>query len=253
VGAAFADIAVAAYDGNFSGDHDIGCALESVSEGLAAAVEVVEFGLRDRVVHIDRWHEEFADLGELVEAVDACRCFLGDAFPGFGHLGPEAWALLGDAAEEGFDHGDFMVVGGLVGPLVAFFEFGTFVDEKGHITAVIDHELRAEVAGEGDRFEGEFPIFLEGLAFPGKDWRAGLRDGGCGVVLGRKNIAARPAHIGAEINQRFDQNRCLDRHVERAGHADAFEWFLLGVFFTNRHEAWHFMLGNADFFASPVG
>ena len=185
--------------------------------------------------------------------MDACCCFLRDAFPGLGHLRPVTGALLGDAAQERLNDGDFMVFGGLVGPLVAFFEFGAFVDKKGHVAAVIDHELWAEIAGEGDRFEGEFPILFECLAFPGKDGRAGLCDGCGGVVLSGENVAARPAHIGAEVNQRLDENCCLDRHVERTSHAHAFERLLLGVFFTNRHEARHFMLGNADFLASPVG
>ena len=253
VGAAFADIAIATHNGDFTGDHDIGRALETVCEGFAAAVEVVEFGLGDRVVHIDGWNEEFAYLGELVEAMDAGCGFLGDTFPSFCHLGPIAGAFLGDAAQERLHYGNFMVFGGLVGPLIAFFEFGSFVDEEGDIAAVIDNELRAEVAREGDGLEGEFPIFFEGLAFPGKNGRAGLRDGCGGMVLSRKDVAAGPTNIGAEVNHRLDENRCLDRHVERSGHANAFEGLLLGIFFADSHEAGHLMLGNIDFLASPVG
>ena len=83
LGAAFADIAVSADDGDLTGDHDVDGAVESVHEGVAAAVEVVELRLRDGIVHVERGDEEFALLLEFVEAVDACGGFFGHAAPIF--------------------------------------------------------------------------------------------------------------------------------------------------------------------------
>ena len=49
---AFADITVTDNHSNFACDHDIGGALDAVNQGLTAAVEVVKFGLCDRVVNV---------------------------------------------------------------------------------------------------------------------------------------------------------------------------------------------------------
>ncbi len=56
-GAAFTHIAIAADHADFAGDHDVGGTLDAVEEGFAAAVEVVELGLRDAVVHVDGGEE----------------------------------------------------------------------------------------------------------------------------------------------------------------------------------------------------
>ncbi len=42
-------------------------------------------------------------------------------------------------------------------------------------------------------------------------------------------------------------------HVQRAGDAHAFERFLFRVFLAHGHEAGHFVLGDSDFLAAPVG
>ena len=85
MGAAFADIAISADDGDLTGDHDVDGAVESVHEGVAAAVEVVELRLRDGIVHVERGDEEFALLLEFVEAVYACGGFFGHTAPIFHH------------------------------------------------------------------------------------------------------------------------------------------------------------------------
>ncbi|GIX50471.1 MAG: hypothetical protein KatS3mg132_665 [Limisphaera sp.] len=103
VGAALADVAVAADDGGLAGDHHAQGALEAVGQRLAAAVEVVELRLGDRVVDVDGGHEELAGLEHLVEAVHAGGGFLGDAFPILDGGGEPAGAFLGAAFEEVFD------------------------------------------------------------------------------------------------------------------------------------------------------
>jgi hypothetical protein len=47
LGASLSNISVAGDDGDLSGEHDIGGTLDTVNEGLAAAVKVVELGLGD--------------------------------------------------------------------------------------------------------------------------------------------------------------------------------------------------------------
>jgi hypothetical protein len=73
------------------------------------------------------------------------------------------------------------------------------------------------------------------------------------VVLGREDVARRPAHLGAEGGQRLDQHGGLDGHVQRTGDARALQRLGGGEFFANRHQARHFGFGDADFLAAPVG
>jgi len=53
LGTTFANISVSSNDTDFTSKHDIGGALDSVDEGFAASVVVVELGLRDRVVDVE--------------------------------------------------------------------------------------------------------------------------------------------------------------------------------------------------------
>ena len=54
VGAALADVAIAGDDDDLAGDHHVGGPLDAVGQRFAAAVEVVELALGDRVVDVDR-------------------------------------------------------------------------------------------------------------------------------------------------------------------------------------------------------
>ena len=69
--AAFADVAVTAYDRDFAGDHDIKCAIQSVDERMAAAVEIVELRFGDGIVDVDRGNQEPIFLMHLVKAMHA--------------------------------------------------------------------------------------------------------------------------------------------------------------------------------------
>ena len=80
-----------------------------------------------------------------------------------------------------------------------------------------------------------------------------LRDVGCSVVLSGENVAGAPAHVGAELLERLDQNCRLHRHVQGAHDTHPFERLLVAILFASRHEAWHFMLGDFDLFLAKVG
>ena len=71
MGTALAHVAVAADDHDLAGDHDVGRPLDAVGQRLAAAVEVVELALGDRVVDVDGGDGQLAALVHLVEAVYA--------------------------------------------------------------------------------------------------------------------------------------------------------------------------------------
>ena len=78
-------------------------------------------------------------------------------------------------------------------------------------------------------------------------------DGRGGVVLGGEDVARRPAHLGAERDERLDQHGGLDGHVQRAGDARTLERQHLGVLAAQRHQARHLVLGQPDLLAAELG
>ena len=76
---ALAHITEAGDHGDLAGQHDIGGTLDAIDEGLAAAVQVVELGLRDGVVDVDGGDLELAITERLVEVVDTGGSLLRNA------------------------------------------------------------------------------------------------------------------------------------------------------------------------------
>jgi hypothetical protein len=74
-----------------------------------------------------------------------------------------------------------------------------------------------------------------------------------GMVLGRKDVAGRPAHIGTKRGQRFDEHGGLDGHVQRTGDARALERLRRTEFGAQRHQAGHFGFRDLDLAATKVG
>ena len=78
-------------------------------------------------------------------------------------------------------------------------------------------------------------------------------DRGRGVVLGGEDVAGRPAHLCAERRERLDQDRGLDRHMQRPGNPRTGERLAVGVLGADRHQPGHFVLGQADLVAAELG
>src|SRR5713101_5611376 len=103
------------------------------------------------------------------------------------------------------------------------------------------------------------PVLLERLAFPREHRRAlGIADGaarfrpahgdrGGRVILRREDVARHPANVGAELGQRLDEHRRLNRHVEGTHDARAGERLLRAMLLPQRHQPRHFLLGQTDF------
>src|SRR5207237_5529264 len=77
--ASLADFAVAADYRDLAGEHHVGGAIESIDHRVPAAIEVIELGLRDGVVDVERGEEERARFHHLVEPVHAGGSLLGHA------------------------------------------------------------------------------------------------------------------------------------------------------------------------------
>ena len=65
-------------------------------------------------------------------------------------------------------------------------------------------------------------------------------------------IVPRAEPVVPKGDQRLDQHRGLDRHVQRTGYARALQR-LVGIFLAQRHQARHFGFGNGDFIAAVFG
>ena len=96
-------------------------------------------------------------------------------------------------------------------------------------------------------------VLVDGLALPGKDWCAGLDDGGGSMVLCGEDVAWAPSEGGTEGFEGFDEDGGLDGHVEGSGDSGTFEDLLLAIFLSDSHESWHFILGKGEFFSAKFG
>ena len=217
-GAALTDITETSNDGNLASNHDIGGTLDTVNEGLTAAVQVVELGLGDGVVVVDGRDKELAVLEHAVEVVDTGGGLLRDT--------EAVLELLG-------------VLG---------------VDEAGQVTTVVEDEVELLVVLEGRELLLQAPVvLLLGLTLPGEDGDASGSNGGSGVVLGREDVAAGPGDLSTEGSEGLDEDGSLDRHVQASGNASTGEGLVLSVLLANGHETGHFVLGELDFLAAKGG
>ena len=220
LGAALAHVAVAADDGDLAGHHHVGGALDGVHQRLAAAVEVVELALGDAVVDVDGGELELAPLGHLVEAVDARGGLLGDALDG-GELLLVPAGLGGVALLDGGEE-HALLLAGRACPAPTGSSSALAPRWTSRVASPPSSRIMlARALGELEDAVGEVPVLREALALVGEDGDAGGGDGGRGVVLGREDVAARPAHLGAEGLQGLDQHGRLDGHVQGAGDARA--------------------------------
>ena len=134
------------------------------------------------------------------------------------------------------------------------------VDEQRRVAAVVEDHVRLLVAPVED-LAGAPPVLLQRLALPREDRNTGRCVGGAGLadddrggrlVLRGEDVARRPAHLRAELDERLDEDCRLDRHVEGAGDPRALEGLRRSVPLPHRHEAGHLVLSQLDLEA-PCG
>ena len=119
------------------------------------------------------------------------------------------------------------------------FELGAQVNHEGGVATVVEDQIGALPVRPVQNPRGRPPILVDRLALPGEHRYAprvvrasvGTTDHrGSSVVLGRKDVATGPPHIGAEGDECLDEHRGLDSHVKRPGDAGPGEGLLVGVF-----------------------
>nr|DAD33156.1 TPA_asm: hypothetical protein HUJ06_012007 [Nelumbo nucifera] len=127
------------------------------------------------------------------------------------------------------------------------------MDEQCGVTTVVDDEIGTATRTPVKGPLGAPPVLLKGLPLPGEYGSAVASDGSSGVVLGGEDVAGAPADLGAEGGEGFDQNRGLDRHVERAGDLGTLEGLRGAELGSASHKPWHLDLSQLDLEPAEVG
>ncbi len=243
--AALADVAEAAHDRDLAADHHVGRAVDAVDQRVPAAVEVVELGLRDGVVDVDRREQQLAGLDHLVEPVHAGGRLLGHAFDALADARPALRVLARASASAATritlnssesalrrsraprrraSYSVPLCTSSVASPPSSRIMFGPAEPSSPsgqRSTCSVHHQYSSSVS-PFHAYTGT-PAGVLGRAV-GTD-----RDRRRGVVLGGEDVAAAPAHLGAERRERLDQHGRLDRHVQRAGDARALQRLRVGV------------------------
>ena len=168
------------------------------------------------------------------------------------NLLPARRSLRVNLLQQVLDHALFVRSRGRIDPLVALLQLHALVDLQSHVAAVIHHQLRAQSPRELQRLLRAPPVLLQRLALPRKHRNARRRNRRRRMILGREDVAARPAHIRAQRNQRLNQHGRLNRHMQRSGNAHARQRLARGILVADGHQSGHLALGNVDLFGAQI-
>ena len=172
---ALAHVAVAAHHRDLAGHHHVGGALDAVGQRFAAAVEVVELRLGDRVVDVDGGNQQRAGFLHLVQAVHAGGGLLGNAAPFLHHVVPARRVFGVDPLQQVLDDLLLVAAGGRVHPAAAVLQLVAFVDEQRGVAAVVHDQLRALAAGMAQRLRrcttSSLRAFRPSRRRPARRWR----------------------------------------------------------------------------------
>ena len=192
---------------------------------MTDAVLVVELGLRDRVVDVDRGEKQLAVTGQLVEPVDAGRGLFShtDEFPTHAR---EALRVAGERAPQQVEN--HAVLRGIAGSGIRhsprLLERDALVDEESGVTAVVEDEVRTveSLRRPVEDAIGAVPVLGEGLALPGEHRN----------TLGPVDGAGRADHDGsrsfvqwqdAGFGERQHDRQCGGRSLQQHGEQHAGE------------------------------
>merc|ERR1740130_252979 len=259
-GTSFADIPISTDNRLLARKHDVGRAHNSIGKRVLASVKVVELRLGHTVIDIDCWEEELFVSSHLYKPVDTGCGLLGDTNEALGVVAPSREVLWELAGEDRKNYLELLVVscgrirhGSIL--LECNLSLDTFVHKHGHVTTIVDDQVRAHalaVVLPCDGLQGALPVLLKSLALPGKHRDTSDGDGRGGVVLGAEDIARAPAEVTAERLHGLDENSRLHGHVKGASNAGTFEG-ISGILGAARHETGHLIFREFDVLATEVG
>ncbi|OQB98100.1 MAG: hypothetical protein BWX80_04068 [Candidatus Hydrogenedentes bacterium ADurb.Bin101] len=127
------------------------------------------------------------------------------------------------------------------------------MNQQRGVPAVVHNHIQCLSTGKTHRLIGTPPVLLQRFPLPGIDGHTRRRNGRRGMVLGRKNVAARPAHFRTQRPQRFYKYRRLDGHMKGPHDPGTLERLLRRIALTHRHQAGHLLLRHFNLFTAPFG
>ncbi|CCZ99012.1 putative uncharacterized protein PY07799 [Alistipes sp. CAG:157] len=252
-GTPLAHIAVTAHDDHLAGNHHVRSPLDAIGQRLAAAVQVVEFAFGYRIVHVDGRNHQLAPFLHLIEAVHPGRRLLRNALPLRRKTVPFRTVLGQTPAQRLHDNRLFMRGGFAVERRGIALGRESLMNQQRRIAAVIHDKMGTCTARKGQRHGRAPPILFEALPLPCEDGNAPLGDGRRGMVLRGEDVAATPAHIGTELDQRLNQHRGLYGHVERPHDTGTGQRLLWSILAPDGHQPRHLLLRYLYLSPAPTG
>jgi hypothetical protein len=144
-----------------------------------------------------------------------------------------------------------------------FFEFNSLMNQEGGIATIVQNHVRTAVSAIApvENLLRTPPVLFEGFTLPGKHggafrafWCSSTDYHGSGsVVLGGENVTASPANVCTQCDKSLNQNCGLNGHVEGSRNASALQRLMGTKFFTQGHQAWHFVLGKTKLVTTSFG
>ncbi len=181
--------------------------------------------------------------------------FFADALDVGDGRGEVARAIFEETSQRRREHFFFLVGRGEQG--LASLDPRAPQSEHRGVAAIVKDQIAGLIGvGLGRPVENSddiVPIFLERLALDREHRHARHGDRGGRVVLSRINVARCPADRRAKCRKRFDQNRSLNRHVQRTDDARALQGLRLAEFPTQCHQPRHFRFSNINLLAAKIG
>lgn len=225
-----ADISKTCYNSDLTSKHDISSTLDTVNQGLAASIVVIELGFSDRIINIDGRNFELAIPKRLVQVMNSSSGLLRDAT---------------DLCRSGFQLIDmYWRVTILTRKILRVL----FMNKGGQIAPIIKDHVQGSATFEAGKSLLNAPsIFFLSFTFPGENWNTGRGNATTQFIfffeenqelqrltqLQRdlewkkcsktnsisywlkvsyfKDYTRGPGHLGTEGREGFNQNCCLNR------------------------------------------
>merc|ERR1719347_1886350 len=213
---ALAYVTVASNNSDLSSQHHICCSLDTINQGLPAAVQVVELRLGDRVIDIDGGNLQLVGLEHLVEVMNPSSSLF----------------------RKPLDTGEVLGV--------------LLVDEVGQVTSVIKDHVEGLAVREDDSLLDTPYILLVSLTLPGVDRYTAGSNSCSSMVLGGEDVARRPGDLGPKLKEGLNEDSSLNSHVQAPSNPGSLEGFGGPVLLPQVNETGHLILSKGQLLAPPV-
>ena len=144
--AAFTHVAVTRDDGDLASNHHIGGALDAINQRFAAAIQIVELGLGDGIVDVDRREFQFATFKHLIQTVYAGGGFFSHTKDGGKSCGVPG--LIGrQLCFNGIEQTNLFFGRRIVQQRRIFFSTRAQMQQQGRIAAVVQNHVGQTTVG----------------------------------------------------------------------------------------------------------